>query len=86
MHVNFIGADADVHELYIAPGSSWVDNNLGIRVALSSYRPDADRLVTHLVPNTVLSEQVEAASVRQVGACGCSTRATLRRGKRDHSA
>ncbi len=28
-HVNFIGADGDVHELYIAPGTNgWVDNNL----------------------------------------------------------
>ena len=28
-HVNFIGADGDLHELYIAPGTSgWVDNNL----------------------------------------------------------
>ena len=28
-HVNFIGADGDLHELYIAPGASgWVDNNL----------------------------------------------------------
>jgi hypothetical protein len=28
VHVNFIGTDGDVHELYIAPGASWVDNNL----------------------------------------------------------
>ncbi|MGA9675766.1 MAG: hypothetical protein WBR28_11135 [Mycobacterium sp.] len=28
VHVNFIGTDGDVHELYIAPGTSWVDNNL----------------------------------------------------------
>jgi hypothetical protein len=28
-HVNFIGTDGDVHELYIAPGAAgWVDNNL----------------------------------------------------------
>ena len=28
-HVNFIGTDGDVHELYIAPGANgWVDNNL----------------------------------------------------------
>jgi hypothetical protein len=27
-HVNFIGVDGDVHELYIAPGAGWVDNNL----------------------------------------------------------
>jgi hypothetical protein len=28
-HVNFIGADGDLHELYIAPGTNgWVDNNL----------------------------------------------------------
>jgi hypothetical protein len=28
-HVNFIGADGDVHELYIAPSTNgWVDNNL----------------------------------------------------------
>ena len=24
----FIGVDGDVHELYIAPGAGWVDNNL----------------------------------------------------------
>jgi hypothetical protein len=28
VHVNFIGTDGHVHELYIAPGASWVDNNL----------------------------------------------------------
>jgi hypothetical protein len=28
VHVNFIGADDHVHELYIAPGHSWVDNDL----------------------------------------------------------
>ncbi|HEX3545954.1 MAG TPA: hypothetical protein VHU62_05175, partial [Mycobacterium sp.] len=28
-HVNFIGVDGDVHELYIAPNTAgWVDNNL----------------------------------------------------------
>jgi hypothetical protein len=28
-HVNFIGTDGDLHELYIAPGTNgWVDNNL----------------------------------------------------------
>jgi hypothetical protein len=27
-HVNFIGVDDDLHELYISPGSKWVDNNL----------------------------------------------------------
>jgi hypothetical protein len=28
-HVNLIGADGDLHELYIAPGTNgWVDNNL----------------------------------------------------------
>jgi hypothetical protein len=28
-HVNFIGTDGDLHELYIAPGTDgWVDNNL----------------------------------------------------------
>jgi hypothetical protein len=28
-HVNFIGVDGDLHELYIAPGTNgWVDNNL----------------------------------------------------------
>jgi hypothetical protein len=27
-HVNFIGVDGDVHELDIAPGAGWVDNNL----------------------------------------------------------
>jgi hypothetical protein len=27
-HVNFVGTDGDLHELYIAPGASWVDNNL----------------------------------------------------------
>jgi hypothetical protein len=28
VHVNFIGAHDHVHELYIAPGASWVDNDL----------------------------------------------------------
>ncbi len=28
VHVNFIGTDGHVHELYIAPGRSWVDNDL----------------------------------------------------------
>jgi hypothetical protein len=27
-HVNYIGTDNHVHELYIAPGQSWVDNDL----------------------------------------------------------
>jgi hypothetical protein len=27
-HVNIIGVDGDPHELYIGPGSGWVDNNL----------------------------------------------------------
>ena len=27
-HVNFIGVDGDLHELYITPGAGWVDNNL----------------------------------------------------------
>jgi hypothetical protein len=27
-HVNFIGVDGHVHELYIAPGAGWVDNDL----------------------------------------------------------
>jgi hypothetical protein len=28
-HVNFIGSDGDLHELYITPGAAgWVDNNL----------------------------------------------------------
>ncbi len=27
-HVNFIGVDGDLHELYITPGTGWVDNNL----------------------------------------------------------
>src|ERR1700753_3326625 len=27
-HVNFIGTDDHVHELYIAPGADWVDNDL----------------------------------------------------------
>ena len=26
-HVNFMGADDHVHELYIAPGRNWVDND-----------------------------------------------------------
>jgi len=28
VHVNYLGTDHHVHELYIAPGASWVDNNL----------------------------------------------------------
>jgi hypothetical protein len=28
VHVNFVGADGHVHELYIAPGRNWVDNDL----------------------------------------------------------
>jgi hypothetical protein len=28
VHVNFIGVDNHVHQLYIAPGSGWVDNDL----------------------------------------------------------
>jgi hypothetical protein len=28
VHVNFIGTDTHVHELYIAPGHNWVDNDL----------------------------------------------------------
>ena len=27
-HVNFVGTDGHVHELYIAPGGAWVDNDL----------------------------------------------------------
>jgi hypothetical protein len=27
-HVNFVGSDGDVHELYIAPGGGWVANDL----------------------------------------------------------
>ena len=27
-HVNFIGLDGHVHELYISPGTGWVDNDL----------------------------------------------------------
>ena len=27
-HVNFIGTDGHVHELYIHPGAGWVDNDL----------------------------------------------------------
>ena len=27
-HVNFIGLDGHVHELYIVPGAGWVDNDL----------------------------------------------------------
>jgi hypothetical protein len=27
-HVNFVGADGHVHELYIAPGRNWMDNDL----------------------------------------------------------
>jgi hypothetical protein len=27
-HVNYIGADGHLHELYIAPGNGWVDNDL----------------------------------------------------------
>lgn len=27
-HVNIIGVDGDPRELYIGPGSGWVDNNL----------------------------------------------------------
>jgi hypothetical protein len=27
-HVNFIGVDDDLHELYITPSSGWMDNNL----------------------------------------------------------
>ncbi len=28
LHANCIGTDGDVHELYIAPGHNWVDNDL----------------------------------------------------------
>ncbi len=28
VHVNFIGTDSHVHELYITPGAGWVDNDL----------------------------------------------------------
>ena len=28
LHVNFIGTDGQVHELYARPGHSWVDNDL----------------------------------------------------------
>jgi hypothetical protein len=28
VHVNYIGTDNHVHELYIAPGTNWVDNDL----------------------------------------------------------
>ena len=28
VHVNFLGTDNHVHELYIAPGNNWVDNDL----------------------------------------------------------
>ena len=28
VHVNFIGTDGHVHELYIRPGAGWVDNDL----------------------------------------------------------
>jgi hypothetical protein len=28
VHVNFIGADDHMHELYIAPGRNWADNDL----------------------------------------------------------
>ena len=28
VHVNFIGTDNHIHELYIAPGANWVDNDL----------------------------------------------------------
>jgi hypothetical protein len=28
VHVNFVGVDNHAHELYIAPGRSWVDNDL----------------------------------------------------------
>ena len=27
-HVNFLSVDGHIHELYIAPGASWVDNDL----------------------------------------------------------
>jgi hypothetical protein len=27
-HVNYVGTDGHIHELYIHPGASWVDNNL----------------------------------------------------------
>jgi hypothetical protein len=27
-HVNFVGTDGHVRELYIAPGRNWVDNDL----------------------------------------------------------
>jgi hypothetical protein len=30
-HVNFIGADGHVHELYVHPGAAWVDNDLSAR-------------------------------------------------------
>ena len=29
-HVNFVGAEGHIHELYIAPGRSWVDNDLTV--------------------------------------------------------
>jgi hypothetical protein len=37
-HVNFIGTDGDVHELYIVPGAGWVDNDL---TALAAAEPPA---------------------------------------------
>ena len=30
MHVNFVGAEGHIHELYIAPGRGWVDNDLTV--------------------------------------------------------
>lgn len=27
-HVYFVGVDGDLHQLYIQPGTGWVDNNL----------------------------------------------------------
>jgi hypothetical protein len=29
-HVNFIGTDGHVHELYIHPGAGWVNNDLAV--------------------------------------------------------
>jgi len=44
VHVNFIGTDDHLHELYIAPGAGWVDNDLS---ELAGAAPPGNTALVH---------------------------------------
>lgn len=60
-HVNFIGIDGHVHELYLDPGAAWVCNDINFNnpqaenaldIAIAGSVAQGARLVVYMAPNT----------------------------------